>query len=45
MPSNILDYDAGADAYDLGEAFDPHQSQDWQDGYLDAANDDGDFNA
>lgn len=40
MPSNILDYDEGYDAYDLGEAFDSDKSQDWQNGYFDAQNDD-----
>lgn len=45
MPTNILDYDAGADAYDMGEPFDPDQSQDWQDGYLDAANEYGNCDA
>lgn len=40
MPSNILDYDEGYDAYELGTEFDPNQSQDWQNGYFDAQADD-----
>lgn len=36
MPSNMLDYDKGYDAYDMGDPFDATKSQDWQNGYFDA---------
>lgn len=36
MPSNMNDYINGYDAYADEEEFDPNESQDWQDGYLDA---------
>lgn len=45
MTINLLEYDAGYDAYDMGEPFDTDMSVDWQHGYLDAAADDGDFDA
>lgn len=40
MPSNMLDYDEGYDAFDMGEPFDDSKSQDWKDGYFDAQADD-----
>jgi len=36
MPSNMHDYNLGYEAFMDDEEFDPSQSQDWQDGYLDA---------
>lgn len=40
MPTNLLEYDEGYDAYELGEEFDPKASPSWQEGYFDAqAND------
>jgi len=40
MADNILDFDEGYDAYELGEEFDADKPQAWQDGWLEAANDD-----
>ena len=36
MPSNMNDYNTGYEAFMDDEEFDQTQSQDWQDGYLDA---------
>lgn len=36
MPSNMNDYNTGYEAFMDDEEFDRTQSQDWQDGYLDA---------
>ena len=45
MPKNMLDYDTGYDAYNMGEPFDADKPKDWQDGYFDAATDDVDCDA
>lgn len=37
MADNILDFDEGYDAYELGEAFDDTKSASWKEGYYEAA--------
>jgi hypothetical protein len=41
MAENILDFDEGYDAFELGEEFDTDKPQAWQDGWLEAAARDG----